>query len=58
MKITIYVNKDCLEGLNRFLYEGQPKGVIDWFHDRPHHLSGEYFMVTITYDEYIKLKEF
>ena len=56
MKITIYVQENHLETLYKFLgdHVDETKGVIEWYHNRPGVLR--YFMVTIDYNEYLKLE--
>lgn len=57
MKITIYVHEDYLESMCDFTNYAQPKGKIEWYHDRPNHLEGRFYMVTISYNDYVRLKD-
>ncbi len=55
MKITIYVRDNHLETLYKFLGDevNEVRKSIEWYHDRPG--FGRYFMVTIDYNDFIKL---
>jgi len=57
MKITIYVLDNHLETLYKFLSvdDYEVRGPINWHHDRPG--LDRYFMVTIDYNDYIKLDD-
>jgi len=55
MKVTIYVRDKHLDRLYRFIKTKESNGFIKWFHDRPG--VGVYFMVTISYDDFVRLND-
>ena len=57
MKITIYVKHSHLDNLYKFLgYEvSDVRGPIEWYQERPG--LGRYFMVTIDYNDFVKLDD-
>lgn len=57
MKITIYVLDNHLETLYQLLSvdDYEVRGPIKWYHDRPG--LDRYFMVTIDYNDYLKLDD-
>lgn len=54
MKVTIYVQEDHLENLNKFLFDGEVREVV-WFHDRPG--NGKFYAVTISYGDFVRLND-
>lgn len=54
MKITIYVKGRDIENLHNFLKDDEKRN-IEWYNDRPR--MGYYLMVTISYDDFIKLDD-